>query len=119
MKASASSKELYGEYREQMQKIADVKNAIALLQWDQETYLPIKGAAFRAQQIATLSEQAHKMITEESMGILLDELLGREDLEPEEKKNLSLSQEDFTKQKKYPPDFVRTLSETASRSFHA
>ena len=51
MKLPISSKELYSEYKKQMRKIADVKNASAVLQWDQETYLPVKGATFRGQQI--------------------------------------------------------------------
>jgi carboxypeptidase Taq len=119
MAASASSRELYGEYREQMHQIADVKNAIAVLQWDQETYLPSKGTGFRAQQIATLSQEAHRLFTSDSLGRLLEELGGRNNLSEEEKANLTLSLEDFTKQKKYPPAFVRTLSETASKSYHA
>jgi carboxypeptidase Taq len=35
-----SSAELYTDYKTKMQKIADVKYASAVLQWDQETYLP-------------------------------------------------------------------------------
>ncbi len=40
-------------------KIADIKNAIAVLNGDQETYMPPKFQVFRAQQIATLSGIAH------------------------------------------------------------
>jgi carboxypeptidase Taq len=119
MMASSSTPELYGEYREQMHKIADIKNAIALLQWDQETYMPSQGTSFRAQQIATLSEQAHRQITKESMGNLLMELSGRNGLREEEKANLRLSLEDYNKQRKYPAAFVRTLSETSSRSLQS
>ena len=62
---------LYQQYKQHMQKIADVKNALAVLQWDQETYLPSKGAAFRGQQIATLSELIHQLSTEEKLGNML------------------------------------------------
>jgi Zn-dependent M32 family carboxypeptidase len=34
---------------------ADVRAAISLLQWDQETYMPLKGGPSRGYQIATLS----------------------------------------------------------------
>ena len=44
-------------------KIADIKNAIAVLNWDQETYMPPKGQGFRTQQIATLSGIAHETET--------------------------------------------------------
>ena len=33
----------YHNYKESLQKIADIKYASAVLQWDQETYLPKKG----------------------------------------------------------------------------
>ena len=54
-----------------MRKLADVRAALALMQWDQETYLPAKGAGFRAQQVATLSELAHELATSEQPGNLI------------------------------------------------
>jgi len=102
-----------------MQKIADVKNALAVLQWDQETYLPAKGASFRGQQIATLSELIHQLSTEESLGNLLEELKAKEDLADNEKRNVALNWEDYNKQKKYSSAFVRLLTETISKSFHS
>ena len=69
-----SSAELYTGYKTKMQQIADVKYASAVLQWDQETYLPSKGNDFRGRQIATLNEMAHTLFTEEKLGALLLEL---------------------------------------------
>ena len=112
-------RELYKNYREHLQKVADVKAAVALMQWDQETYLPVKGGEFRARQVATLSELAHKMITSDEFGSLLDSLSSAGELDETEKKNVLLTREDFLKQKKYPPSFVRKMSETVSRSFNA
>jgi carboxypeptidase Taq len=40
----ATTRDLYEKYKGKMQRIADVRNANAVLQWDQETYLPKKGA---------------------------------------------------------------------------
>ena len=45
-----STADLYTEYIDRMQKIADVKYAAAVLEWDQETYLPPKGAEYRGRQ---------------------------------------------------------------------
>ncbi|MFI5154337.1 MAG: carboxypeptidase M32 [Chitinophagales bacterium] len=109
----------YSEYKTHMQKLADLKNALALLQWDQETYLPAKGAPIRGQQMATLSEQIHYSSTAPYLGTLLQELTEHDGLSDVEKKNISLSWEDFQKQKKYNPEFVRKLSEAVSRSFHS
>jgi carboxypeptidase Taq len=69
-----NSGELYKTYQTKMQKIADVKYASAVLQWDQETYLPKKGNDCRGRQIATLSEIAHQLFTDEKLGQLLQEL---------------------------------------------
>lgn len=114
-----SSADLYTEYETRMRKIADVKNAAAVLQWDQETYLPSKGAAFRGQQMATLSEIAHEWMTDAGLGDLLHTLRQRNDLPEDQQKNISLSLEDYDKQTRFTPAFVRQLSEASSRSFHS
>jgi carboxypeptidase Taq len=102
-----------------MRKVADTRYASALLQWDQETYLPPKGAAIRGQQIATLSEITHGLFTSDSFGSLLKELNQKKDLDVKEKKNVSLTLEDYSKQKKIPADFVRRITETINKSFHS
>src|ERR1700712_219011 len=109
----------YELYRQHMRKLADVRSALALMQWDQETYMPVKGSGFRAQQVATLSEMAHEMATAEKLESLLDSLDGATGLDDKERKNISLTREDFLKQKKYPAAFVRIMSETISKSFNA
>lgn len=102
-----------------MRRIADVKNATAMLQWDQETYLPKKGAEIRGQQISTLSELAHQLFSEEELGNILHELMGRDDLELKQKRNIALTFEDYTKNKKYTSQFVRRLSDQVNKTFHA
>jgi len=114
-----SSTAMYGEYQLQMNKIADIRYSTAVLQWDQETYLPPKGAAIRGQQIATLSEIAHRAFTDEHLGSLLQRMLSKNDLPPKDYRNIELTWEDYTKQKKFTSKFVRELSETISQSFHS
>ena len=114
-----SSAELYLAYKTKMQKIADVKYASAVLQWDQETYLPPKGNDTRGRQIATLSEIAHEQFTDEKLGNLLMELNAKDDLSAVEKRNVQLSLEDYTRNKKLSSDFVRSLSEAVNKSYHA
>lgn len=119
MVLTASTKDLYAQYTDRMQKIADVKYAAAVLEWDQETYLPPKGAEFRGRQLASLSEIAHEWFTASSLGELLRELQQRGDLAEDQHRNVELSLEDYDKQKKFSPAFIRRLSETSSRSFHS
>ncbi len=119
MKKVESGRERYESYRQHMRKLADVRAALALMQWDQETYLPSKGANFRAQQVATLSEMAHELASSDKFGLLLDSLQNNAELSGMETKNISLSQEDYIKQKKYKAAFVRKMSEAVSKSFNA
>jgi carboxypeptidase Taq len=114
-----TSKQLYESYKQKMQRIADVRNANAVLQWDQETYLPPKGAHYRGQQMSTLSEIAHGLFSEEKLGDILQELLQKDDLSKEEKRNVELTLEDYTKNKKYSSEFVRKLSDQTNKAFHA
>jgi carboxypeptidase Taq len=114
-----NSKDLYSQYKTKMQKIADVKYASAVLQWDQETYLPPKGNDIRGRQLATLSEIAHQQFTDDAMGALLNELVTKDGLTDKEQKNVELSLYDHNKSKKLTSDFVRKMSETVTRSFHA
>jgi carboxypeptidase Taq len=115
----ASSSQLYSEYKDILQKIADIKYASAVLQWDQETYIPPKGGVIRGRQIATLSEIAHEQFISEKLGNLLQELVQCNDLDDRQKRNVQLSLEDYTKSKKLPAAFVRQLSETVNKSFYA
>lgn len=119
MKKEESGKELYESYRQHMRKLTDVRSALALMQWDQETYLPSKGSNFRAQQVATLSEMAHELASSDKFGFLLDSLQNNAELSEMETKNILLSHEDYLKQKKYEPAFVRKMSEAVSKSFNA
>lgn len=110
---------LYTQYKATLQKIADVKYASAVLQWDQEIYMPAKGNEIRGRQIATLNELAHEKFTSEEFGVLLNELINKDGLTPAEKRNAELSLYDYNKNKKLPSAFVRQMSEAVNKSFHA
>lgn len=115
----SSTRQLYDDYLTRMRKVADLRYSSALLQWDQETYLPVKGAAIRGQQIATLSEISHELFTAPAFGDLLAELNQRSDLGKAERRNIELSLYDYVKNQKLPTEFVREMTETVNRSFHS
>ncbi len=52
---------------------AVVSSAAAVIGWDQETYLPDAGHAWRADQLAWLSEKAHELGTSQAWGDALAE----------------------------------------------
>ncbi|MFN0082855.1 MAG: carboxypeptidase M32 [Ferruginibacter sp.] len=115
----SQSAQKFSQYKTTLQKIADLKYASAVLQWDQETYLPKNGNDARGRQIATLNEFAHEQFTNESLGVLLQELAALNDLSTKQKRNVLLSLEDYNKSKKLPSAFVRKMSEAINISFHS
>ncbi|MFL5754356.1 MAG: carboxypeptidase M32 [Bacteroidia bacterium] len=102
-----------------MQKIADVAYASAVLGWDQETYMPEKGADFRAQQLSTLAGIAHRMFTEDQLGELIHTLSSDKKLDAKQAKNVELVMEEYDKQKKYSTEFVEEMSMCVSQCFQA
>jgi carboxypeptidase Taq len=119
MTVQKTSSGLYEEYKAKMQKVADVRNAMSVLGWDQETYLPEKGAAFRGQQLTTLSSIAHELFSEDALGDILKELSSRSDLNAVQQKNVALSLEDYEKNRRYPAAFVAELSTATNAAYHA
>ncbi|RYG29147.1 MAG: carboxypeptidase M32, partial [Chitinophagaceae bacterium] len=69
----------YAIYVSHLQKIADLKYASAVLQWDQETYLPPGGNEIRGRQLATLNEVAHAMFADEKTGAIIKAVLSQKD----------------------------------------
>jgi len=49
-----------------MNTISDIGAATAVLNWDQETYMPHGASMMRAEQISTLSTLMHQMLTGEN-----------------------------------------------------
>lgn len=110
---------LYAQYEAKMRKIADLKNTAAVLEWDQETFLPPKGAAARSRQLATLRSTAHAWFTDPEMAGMLTRLAEDEKLGEIERRNVALTREDYDKQNKYPPAFVEELSLATSACYQA
>ena len=114
-----SSKEQYIRYTDLLQKAADINYASAVLGWDQEVYMPPKGADARGRQLSTLAGQAHEILTSDKLEDLLKALSGNGDLTDTEKSNVRLSFEDFEKNKKLSAACVEELSKQTSECFNA
>lgn len=109
----------YEKYVAHMSKIADIQNAAGVLNWDQETYMPPKGANFRAQQLSTLAGIGHELSVSEELGNLLTTLSNDISLSEKEKRNIKQSLKNYNQSKKYTTKFVQELSKTISETFQA
>lgn len=118
MNIVTSTSAVYETYVDQMKEIADIRYAAAVLQWDQETYMPSAGSDTRARQIATLSEIAHERFTSSKMGDLLRALQQSNLPDENQRVNIERSLYDYNQQTRLPAAHVRQLSEASSRAFH-
>jgi carboxypeptidase Taq len=61
----------YDDLIRRSQEIALLESCLSLLGWDHKTYMPPKGSAHRAEQVALLAGLVHQRVTDPKMGDLL------------------------------------------------
>ena len=82
--------ERFAELRERLCEVWDLGKAAGLLAWDQQTMMPPRGAAVRAEQLGTLSKVIHERFVDPEIGRLLDDLRGYGESLPFESDEASL-----------------------------
>jgi carboxypeptidase Taq len=70
------------QLRGRLAEIIDLRNAAHLLEWDQQTMMPQRGAATRAEALATLERISHDMFVSDETGSLLEAARGELDGTP-------------------------------------
>ncbi|MEY3313117.1 MAG: carboxypeptidase M32 [Ignavibacteria bacterium] len=91
-----------------MNTICDIGAATAVLNWDQETYMPHGGSVTRAEQISTLSTLMHKMMTDDNAKKLVDAI--QQDANSKQHPLLRLFVDEYQKAVKLPEDLVKRVS---------
>jgi carboxypeptidase Taq len=100
-------------------------HSLAVLEWDQETYLPEAGIEERSEQLALLGSLAPARFVSAETGKLLDELdsvmanSGGEDLPQIERDFLKVMRRDYDREKKLPVDFVAAAAKAEGLSLGA
>ncbi len=108
------------ELKTRLLEVNDIESAAALLQWDQSTYMPPRGAAARARQLATLGEIAHSKFIDPAVGRLLDALQSYEQSLPYDSDDASLlrvTRRDYERATKMPADFVAEMYSHTAKTF--
>ena len=67
------SQAAFDELRVRLAELSDLGRIMALVAWDQQVLMPVRGAATRAEQRATLARIAHQKFTAPEVGKLLAE----------------------------------------------
>ena len=119
----ADSEQTLTALRTKLTQIHHLKDAAALLAWDQETYMPHGGGEARADQIATLQTLAHQQFVCPDIADWLAELIDPatglvhnhiSSWEEPTKGFLRETWRDFSKAKKLPSEFVNRLERECS-----
>lgn len=105
------------ELKKRLGEVEDLYHASAVLGWDQQTYMPRRGAAARAEQLATLDKLAHALFTADEIGRLLSDLedyAAKLDYDSDEASLIRVTKRDYDKAKRVPPALIEEISRTTS-----
>jgi carboxypeptidase Taq len=107
----------YVQLRERLAEIWDISKSASILAWDQQTKMPARGAAGRAEQLATLGRIAHEKFTDAEVGQLLEQLQGFEEAQPYDSVEASLirvTRRDWEKARRVPSELRAELTRSSS-----
>jgi len=97
---------------------ATLGSAASLLGWDERTYLPSKGQAFRGDQLALLAQLCHERLTDKLTGDLLQQAEG-ETLNDEQRANVKGIRRQYDRAVKVPTELVVALAKATSAGQNA
>ncbi|MCF7790960.1 MAG: carboxypeptidase M32 [Victivallales bacterium] len=98
-------------------EINDIEHAAAVLNWDQEAFMPEKGISDRVNQISTLSKIAHEKFTTDKMGDLIEKIkekIKKVNPESDEARLIKVLDRNYKKSVKVPSELVTEMSKAAS-----
>jgi carboxypeptidase Taq len=105
------------ELRVWMGQLADLRSAAQLLEWDQQTMMPARGAATRAEALATLHGVVHEKFVSSRTGSLLDSAQAALDGMPPDSDEASLvrvTRRRWEKARRVPTELAADLARAAS-----
>jgi carboxypeptidase Taq len=105
------------QLREWLAEIADLGEATHVLEWDQQTMMPARGASGRAEALATLRRVSHERFTSAETGRLLDAAraaMDGGDPAGDEMSLLRVTTRRWEKARRVPPDLAAARARAAS-----
>ena len=108
--------------REAAAEISDLHAAIALLEWDQQTFLPRNAGADRSEQIGTLAKFAHEKASAPAFGKLIEKASKETAGLPPDSFEACLCRKlrrNFDKTSRIPVPLASRIAGTAAKSHHA
>lgn len=108
--------ETYQEFISALRQISTFESIGSLLSWDEQTFMPPKGAELRATQSSLLARLTHEQFTSPRIGEMLSTLEASElmrDPEGDVAVNVRQTRRVYDRARKLPPALVEEMSRTA------
>jgi carboxypeptidase Taq len=100
-------------------EVTDLQRAAAVLDWDQETYMPPGGVAGRAELLSTLARLSHTRYTSHEVGRLLDLAEGEVAnfaFDSDEASIVRVTRRDYEQERKLSPELVSEVASAGATS---
>lgn len=110
------------ELKQRLQEVEDLNGAMALLGWDQATYMPPGGAPARGRQMALLGRLSHEKFIDPAVGRLLDDLRPYGESLPFDSDDAALirvTRRAYDKAIRIPPQLMAEINEHGAASYQA
>ena len=109
----------YKEFVALSEKIADVRHSFAVLQWDQEVFMPSHSSQRRGNQLGTLAQINHELSTHKKYVDIINELyILRDELSFVEKRNIEETHRQLQKDLTLDAQFVHHFNLATSNGFN-
>jgi carboxypeptidase Taq len=108
------------QLKELLVEADDISKAAYVLQWDQQTYMPMGGGKSRSRHLSTLNRLAQEKFTDPAIGKLLDELEPYVEKLPYDSDEASLvrvTRRNYEQMIKVPSKFIGERSEHGAESY--
>lgn len=108
------------ELKQFLAEIDDLENALAVLGWDQATYMPKGGAPARGRQMATLARISHGKFTDPGIGKLLDSLMQYAETLPPDSDDASLiriAKREYDRAIQIPTNFMEAYTKHCAKAY--
>jgi carboxypeptidase Taq len=99
--------------RDRLSRITDLNHAAALLEWDQETYMPEGAEESRARQVATLRSLSHEILVDDATSKLIESASPES---PIDQDLLRVTKKDVEKATRVPASLIAELAIASGRS---
>src|SRR5438874_7729028 len=103
--------------RQQMAELADLHSAAQVLEWDQQTMMPPRGAQTRAEALATLQRISHQKFVSSETGQLIDAAQGAldgSDPDSDEARLVTVTRRRWEKARRVPSELAADLARAGS-----